>query len=417
MPVIVGEQVQRWSGRHASGVCVTGFLFSTSGVFLRFARSEQFGSALMLLCAVVSLVIANSEIGPEWLGLWQREAFGLSFEHWVNDGLMAVFFLLIGLELERAVIAGELSELRRASLPVVAAVGGMLVPALIHGGLNGGLPTARGFAIPMATDIAFALGAVAILRDRVPASLRVFIVAFAVIDDLGAIVVIALFYTRDISLVPLAGALALWTLMLGMRRWLRVRLLLPYLAGGILLWLLMLKSGVHATLAGVALAFVIPYSTDGQGDSPSHRLEHRLSGPVSFLILPLFALVNAAVPVEFGIHDLVGDANAGGIALGLLVGKPLGIVLFSRVAVSLNWSRLPQGVGWRHLLGAGLLGGIGFTMSIFIANLAFGSFSDQANQSKVAIFAASGLSAVAGCLWLRFGAKRPSIPPTSSAEA
>lgn len=372
-----------------------------STVFARFVRSEQSGSILLIGCAVLSLLLANSAVGPEWVGFWQRSVGGLTLELWVNDALMAIFFLLIGLELEREVVAGELSDPRKAALPVVAALGGMLVPAAIHYALNSGLPTVRGFGIPMATDIAFALGALALLRNRIPASLRMFIVAFAVIDDLGAILVIAIFYTAKLSVAHLVGAVAVWLVLFALRRWFEIRALAPYLIGGVVLWVLMLQSGVHATLAGVALAFAIPFRRKADQPSPSERLEHGLSRPVAYIVLPVFALANAGVILDAGSLETVFHPNGSGIIAGLALGKPLGILLFSAVAVFAGLSRLPQEVTWGHMLGAGLLGGIGFTMSIFIANLAFVGFADEINVSKLAILIGSTASAVLGYAWLR----------------
>jgi NhaA family Na+:H+ antiporter len=373
-----------------------------STVFARFARSEQSGSILLISCAVISLVLANSPFGPAWVSFWHRSFAGLTLELWVNDALMAVFFLLIGLELEREILAGELSDPRKAALPIVAAIGGMVMPAAIHYAFNNGLPTVRGFGVPMATDIAFALGALALLRGRIPTTLRMFIVAFAVIDDLGAILIIAIFYTAKVSFVYLAAAVALWCALFVLRRWFRVRSLTPYLIGGIALWVLMLQSGVHATLAGVALAFAIPFRGSGGELSPSERLEHSLSRPVAYFILPVFALANAGVILDATALQTVFHSNGAGIIAGLMLGKPIGIVLFSAVAVIAGFSRLPSQVTWAHMLGAGLLGGIGFTMSIFIANLAFTGSGSEINVSKLAILIGSTASAVMGYLWLRF---------------
>ena len=260
-----------------------------------FSRKNQ----SLIVCTVLSLVITNSPIGPEYLSFWQRNVGGLSLEHWINDALMAIFFLLIGLELERELYVGELSNFKNALLPIVAAIGGMVAPALIHFSINAGTPTQAGIGIPMATDIAFALGVLAMLGNRIPASLKVFVVAFAVIDDLGAIVVIAAFYTAQLSVWYLVGALAVWTLLFALNRLFRIMSLVPYLLGGALMWFLMLKSGIHATIAGVMLAFAIPFSAkDDDEESPSHKLEHLLHKPVAFIILPIFALANTGIAVE-----------------------------------------------------------------------------------------------------------------------
>jgi NhaA family Na+:H+ antiporter len=336
------------------------------------------------------------------LDFWRLKSGGMSLEHWVNDGFMAIFFLLIGLELERELYVGELSDIKNALLPIVAAVGGMLAPALIHFSLNGGTPTQAGFGIPMATDIAFALGVLAILGNRIPAPLKVFVVAFAVIDDLGAIAIIAAFYTARLSFWYLAGAVAVWTLLIALNRIFRVTSLIPYLLGGAIMWVLMLNSGVHATIAGVMLAFAIPFTArDDDEQSPSHRLEHFLHKPVAFIILPIFALANTGVVVGTDWMQEFASANSVGIAAGLVAGKPLGVTLLCFVAVASGVCRLPPDVRWSHMIGAGILGGIGFTMSIFIANLAFAGHPETINAAKMAILLASLRAGVAGFLWLR----------------
>ena len=373
-----------------------------SNTFNRFFDSEKSGGYLLIACTGVSLGLANSPVGPEYLNFWQLSFAGLSLNHWINDALMAVFFLLIGLELERELYVGELSNFRNALLPIIAAIGGMLAPALIHFSLNGGTPTQAGFGIPMATDIAFALGVLAMLGDRVPASLKVFVVAFAIIDDLGAIVIIAAFYTAQLSAWYLAGALAVWGLLIALNRLFRVMSLTPYLLGGALMWLLMLHSGIHATIAGVMLAFAIPFAAkDDDERSPSHRLEHFLHKPVAFLILPVFALANTGLVVGPDWMQDLASGNSVGIAAGLVAGKPLGITLFCFVAVAIGMCRLPPDLRWSHMIGAGILGGIGFTMSIFIANLAFAGSPETVNASKMAILLASVTAGAAGFLWLR----------------
>ncbi len=370
--------------------------------FKEFFESSKAGGIVLILCTIVSLSIANSTLGPAWLGFWHQYVAGLSIEHWVNDALMAIFFLLIGLELKRELVNGELSDLRNAMLPMLAAAGGIAVPALIHFGLNGGTPTQAGVGIPMATDIAFALGVLALLGNRVPASLKIFLTALAVMDDLGAIIVIALFYTAELSFLYLAGALAVFAGLLALNRVLRVMALLPYLLGGALMWFLMLKSGVHATIAGVLLAFTIPYSSrQDDAESPSHRLEHVLHKPVTFLILPVFALANTGIIIGAGWETELFSSNSLGIIAGLVAGKPVGIFLFSFAAVALGLCRLPLDLAWRHILGAGLLGGIGFTMSIFITNLAFVGAGDTINASKMAILVASLVAGIAGFTWLK----------------
>ncbi|MUI15548.1 Na+/H+ antiporter NhaA [Massilia dura] len=373
-----------------------------SDTFKAFASSSKAGGIVLILCTLASLAIANSPSGTAYLDFWHLHVAGLSIEHWVNDALMAIFFLLIGLELERELYNGELSDLRNALLPMLAAAGGIVVPALIHFGFNSGTPAQAGVGIPMATDIAFALGVLALLGNRVPASLKIFLTALAVMDDLGAIVIIALFYTAEVSFAYLLGALVVFGALLVMNRALRVMSMLPYLLGGALMWFLMLKSGVHATIAGVLLAFAIPYSArQDDAQSPSHRLEHALHTPVTFLILPIFALANTGIVIGAGWMSTLLDANSLGIILGLVVGKPVGIFLFTFAAVSVGLCRLPLDLAWRHVLGAGLLGGIGFTMSIFITNLAFEGEPEVINASKMAILAASLGAGICGFLWLK----------------
>ena len=373
-----------------------------SNTFNKFFDSEKSSGNLLIVCTVLSLVITNSPIGPDYLSFWQRNVGGLSLEHWINDALMAIFFLLIGLELERELYIGELSNFKNALLPIVAAIGGMVAPALIHFSLNAGTPTQAGIGIPMATDIAFALGVLAILGNRIPASLKVFVVAFAVIDDLGAIVIIAAFYTAQLSVWYLVGALAVWTLLIALNRLFRVMSLVPYLLGGALMWFLMLKSGVHATIAGVMLAFAIPFSAkDDDEESPSHKLEHFLHKPVAFIILPIFALANTGIVVGADWMHHLTSANSVGIAAGLIAGKPLGVTFLCFVAVASGICRLPSDLKWSHMIGAGILGGIGFTMSIFITNLAFSGNPETINASKMAILLASLAAGILGFLWLR----------------
>ncbi|WP_159695793.1 Na+/H+ antiporter NhaA [Massilia sp. 9I] len=392
--------------------------FSLSRSFKEFTASSKAGGIVLIACTLVSLALANSALGPSYLGFWHQYVAGLSIEHWINDALMAVFFLLIGLELERELYNGELSDLRNAMLPMLAAAGGIAVPALIHFAFNGGSATQAGVGIPMATDIAFALGVLALLGSRVPASLKIFLTALAVMDDLGAIVVIALFYTNDLAFLYLLGALAVFAALVAMNRLLHVMALLPYLIGGALMWFLMLKSGVHATIAGVLLAFAIPYSAkEDDVESPSHRLEHILHKPVTFLILPVFALANTGIVIGAGWAAELLSANSLGIILGLVIGKPVGIFLFSFAAVSLGLCRLPLDLAWRHIMGAGLLGGIGFTMSIFITNLAFSGAPDAINASKMAILLASLVAGIAGFTWLKLlGAPHASDPDRATVD-
>ena len=371
-----------------------------SNTFNRFFDSEKSSGILLIICTIIAIAMTNSPIGQDYLSLWQTDVAGLKLEHWVNDGLMAIFFLLIGLELEREIYIGELSHIKNALLPICAAVGGMLLPAFIHYLFNQETPTQNGIGIPMATDIAFALGVLAILGNRIPASLKVFVVAFAVIDDLGAIVIIAAFYTAKLSVAYLVSALAVWALLIVLNRVFRVMALLPYLIGGVLMWFLMLKSGIHATVAGIMLAFAIPFSAkDDDKKSPSYKLEHFLHTPVAFIILPIFALANTGITLGADWLSGLSSANSLGVILGLVLGKPLGVTLFCFLAVALGICRLPADLKWLHIVGAGILGGIGFTMSIFITNLAFVGSLDIINAAKMSILLASLLAGFVGYLW------------------
>ncbi len=377
-----------------------------SKTFVNFFESEKSSGMLLIMCTVLSLLLANSYVSKTYLSIWQTNVGGLTIEHWINDALMAIFFLLIGLELERELYNGELSDFKNALLPIFAAFGGIGLPALIHFFLNSGKPTQVGIGIPMATDIAFALGVLALLGNRIPASLKVFLTALAVMDDLGAIIIIAVFYTEKLSIIHLLGSIAVFALLVTMNRLFRVMSLIPYVAGGILMWILMLKSGVHATIAGVLLAFAIPFSAKQDDQkSPSHLLENFLHKPVAFIIMPVFALANTGIIVGSNWAQGLTTTNSLGIISGLVLGKPLGIILMSFVAVALGLSRLPSDLKWQHVLGAGLLGGIGFTMSIFIANLAFANNPEIINTSKLSILLASLTAGIIGYLWLRLFSK------------
>lgn len=366
--------------------------------FLAFFNSEKAGGLVLVVCTVLSLVAANSFLGIDYLGLWSYQVAGHTSQHWINDGLMAIFFLLIGLELEREIYAGELSDLRNTTLPVMAALGGMVVPACLYLVLNINTITQPGTGIPMATDIAFAIGILSLLGSRVPASLKVFLTALAVIDDLGAILVIAFFYTSSLVWSNLLIALGIFGLLLVFNR-LKIHTLIPYLIGGFLMWYFMLNSGIHATITGVLLAFAIPFGDGGEG-SPSYRLQHFLHKPVAFVILPLFALANTGILLSSSWIQNLGAPGSIGIFLGLILGKPLGIVLFALAGVALGFCTLPPDLKWKHVLGAGFLGGIGFTMSIFIALQAF----DQdilINNAKIAVLISSVVAGALGFFWLR----------------
>ena len=377
--------------------------FRLTKSFKEFVENERAGAYVLIVCTIISLIIANTAFGPSYIEFFRSYAGPLSVEHWINDGLMAIFFLLIGLELKREILVGELSDVKRALLPVFAAIGGIIVPASIHFALNAGTPTQAGVGIPMATDIAFAVGVLALLGNKVPASLKVFLVALAVIDDLGAIIVIAVFYTAELSTVYLLGALAMVGVLFALGRVFKIMSVVPYLIGGAIMWYLMLKSGVHATIAGVLLGFVIPFSHKSEDkESPSHKIEHFLHKPVAFVILPIFALANTCLVIAGNWASELLSSESLGIMLGLGVGKPVGIFLFSFAVVAIGFCRMPLDLNWKHIIGAGMLGGIGFTMSIFITNLAFPGQQELIDSSKMAIFIASLFSAIAGLVWLTF---------------
>lgn len=379
-------------------------LLRLTEAFKEFFESEKSSGLILIACTIVALIIANSSASQLYLSTLHLPLLGLSLEHWVNDGLMAVFFLFIGLELERELYNGELSDLRQAMLPIVAAIGGVVTPALIHLYFNYDLDTQSGIGIPMATDIAFALGVLSMLGSRVPVSLKVFVVAFAIADDLIAIIIIALFYSSSISIPYLMAAIAtLAVLTLFNRR--HVTSLIPYMIGGGILWFFMLKSGIHATLAGVLLAFTIPFSGKNDQHSPSHELEHLLVFPVSYIILPIFALVNTGVVINANWPIELLNPNSLGIIFGLVIGKPVGILLATILAIKTGITQLPDDLNMKHVFGAGLLGGIGFTMSIFICNLAFYGQADTINASKMAILVASLTAGIFGYAWLRFANK------------
>lgn len=367
-------------------------------LFNEFFNSEKAGGLVLVIATGLSLILANSFIKTEYISIWNTDIGGHSLVHWINDGLMAIFFLLIGLELEREIYKGELSSFKNASLPIFAAIGGMVVPALIFLGLNFGTETQSGIAIPMATDIAFAIGILSLLGNRVPVSLKIFLTAFAVIDDLGAIMIIAIFYSGSLSITNLLVAGGIYVLLIILNR-LKVRNLIPYLAGGILMWYFMLNSGVHATITGILLAFVIPFG-DGKAKSPSFILQHHLHKPVALFILPVFALANTCITIGAGWYNGLLESNSLGIMAGLLIGKPLGILLFSVAGVALGLCVLPSDLTWKNIAGVGFLGSIGFTMSIFITLLAFDNEA-LINSSKIAIILSSTIAGVIGLVFLK----------------
>lgn len=370
-----------------------------SDLFKEFFDNEKSSGLVLIGCTLISLILANSIFGEQYQHTWHSLFAGQSIEYWINDGLMTIFFLLIGLELEREIYQGELSNIKDALLPIFAALGGMLVPAGLYLLLNYGTVAHSGAGIPMATDIAFALGILSLLGNRVPLSLKIFLTALAVIDDLGAIMVIAIFYTKTILWTNLAIALAVMLFLFILNR-MKVKSLIPYLIGGVVMWYFMLHSGIHATVTGVLLAFVIPFG-NGSKTSTSYKLQHFLHKPVGFFILPLFALANTAIIISSDIGETLAQHYSLGIALGLIIGKPLGIFLFSFFAVSAGFCKLPTDMTWKTLIGVGFLGGIGFTMSIFITILAF---DDQTiiSNAKFVILLSSLVAGLCGFFFLKY---------------
>ena len=343
-------------------------------------------------------MLANSSISEEYLSIWHFSIANHPTEYWINDGLMAIFFLLIGLELEREVYIGELSKLKDAILPIFGALGGMLLPALVYLVFNFNSPTSSGFGIPMATDIAFAIGILSLLGNQVPLSIKIFLTALAVIDDLGAILMIAIFYTKTIYFTNLLLSLGIFGLLLIMNR-LKVKSLILYLIGGVFMWYFMLHSGVHATITGILLSFAIPFGDDGE-DSVSYKLQGWLHFPVAFVVIPLFALCNTAISIGKDWMQIISEPYSLGILFGLTIGKPLGIVSFIFIAIRLKLTQLPNDINWNQLIAVGFLGGIGFTMSIFITLLAFED-NQIINNSKFMILIASFISGAIGFAWLK----------------
>jgi len=416
-----------------------------------FLHQQASGGILLIIATVIALVWANSPFSESYHHLWHTYVkvdvggvgLNYSLHHWINDGLMVIFFFVVGLEIKRELLVGELSSVKKAALPIAAALGGMIFPALIYTVFNLGSESASGWGIPMATDIAFVVGILALLGNRVPLALKIFILALAIVDDLGAVLVIAIFYTSNISLTSLMIAGGLIVLLIAMNR-LGVRNLLVYTIVGVALWLAFLKSGVHATVAGVLLAFTIPVSSrintkkfkneterllkdfDNAGEhgedvltnserlsivdqienncekilTPLQRFEHGLHPWVSFFIMPVFALANAGVTIGSGLSSALTHPVSIGIILGLFVGKQIGIFGFSYLAVKLKLASEPEGVSWKKIYAASVLAGIGFTMSLFIANLAFNS-PELLNISKVGILAGSLLSGIVGFIILK----------------
>lgn len=371
-------------------------------LFNEFFESEKAGGLILVFATIVSLLLANSPFQSSYINFWHFDIGGHSITHWINDGLMTIFFLLIGLELEREIYQGELSDIRNAALPIFGALGGILVPAGLFMLLNFGTETQAGAGIPMATDIAFAIGILSLLGNRVPSSLKVFLTALAVIDDLGAILVIALFYTSTLIWTNLFIALGIFGVLLILNR-LKIKNLIPYLIGGFLMWYFMLNSGVHATITGVLLAFAIPFG-NGNEKSTSYVLQHFLHKPVAFFILPLFAVANTCIAIGDNWQSGLGQTNSLGIMIGLVLGKPIGIFIFSFLGAILGLCTLPADLKWKHIISVGFLGGIGFTMSIFVTLLAYDN-ELIINNSKIAILIASTIAGFLGFILLKLTLK------------
>lgn len=426
--------------------------------FEEFIHNQASSGLILIFCAIIALVVANSPLAKFYehlqhipfaiqLGSWELKK---SLHHWINDGLMAIFFFVVGLEIKREILVGELADIRKAVLPVTAAIGGMVVPALVYVAFNAG-GNIQGWGVPMATDIAFAVGLMVLLGGTVPRSLITFLVALAIVDDLGAVTVIALFYTENINLLSLAAAAGTVVVLIGFNL-AGIRNPIPYFLVAVLLWIAMLYSGVHATLAGVIGAFTVPArpkyharffsdhvrdlmdrfdksykpeetiisneqqrallqtleNATAKAESPLQRLEHQFHLPVAFLIIPIFALMNAGNPIELdGIGDTLAHPVTLGIIAGLVLGKLIGIAGFSWLVIKLGIARLPKDASMSQIVGVALFGGIGFTMSIFIADLAFVGSPELLVSAKTGILLASLIAGVSGFIWLRWVARPP----------
>lgn len=375
-----------------------------------FLHSKKSGGLLLVFATVISLILANSRWQTSYVDFWHVDLRGHTLVHWINDGLMTLFFLYIGLQLKRELYEGKLSTLKSASLPFFGALGGMIIPASFFMWLNFGTDTQAGAGIPIATDIAFAIGILSLLGKRVPTSLKIFLTALAIIDDLGAILIIAIFYTSSISFENLGISLGIFGFLLVLNQ-LKYRHLWPYLVGGVAMWYFMMNSGIHPTLTGVLLAFAITFG-DGEENSSSTILQNFLSKPVAFIILPLFAIANTCIAFNDSWLSGLTQIYSLGIMGGLVLGKPIGILLFSWISVRLRLCSLPQELKWNHIIGVGLLAGIGFTMSIFITLLAFDEIV-TVNNSKIAILLASVTAGTLGYLWLKNTLKAPLAQPLS----
>jgi len=384
-------------------------------VIQSFIESEASGGLVLMVSAALGMIVANSSLADGYEYILHVDMGGLSILHWINDGLMALFFLLVGLEIKREMLVGELDSWPRRALPLIAALGGMIAPAVIFMAINFGTPeTWRGWAVPTATDIAFALGVLSLFGSRIPNSLKVFLTSLAIIDDLGAILIIAIFYAKDVSMEAL-GLSALAALVLFGFNWFGVKRLVPYLAVGLLLWVAMLFSGVHATLAGVVLALTIPlgdvsggHDNHNHDGSPLYRLEDALGLVVAFIIVPLFGFANAGVSLQGVTFDMVVAPLSLGIMLGLFIGKQLGIMSFIVTAYRAGIVHLPAESTWRELYGVAILCGIGFTMSLFIGLLAFDDAENIAT-TKLAVLCGSVVSAIVGAAVLLWPKRRHEV--------
>ncbi|MCW3168221.1 Na+/H+ antiporter NhaA [Chryseobacterium sp. 09-1422] len=379
--------------------------------FKKFFESSQSSGILLIFCVAIALGIANSSLAENFQNFLDQEV-GVNLFHlkypvsiWINDGLMAIFFLLVGLEIKREVVEGELSSFRNASLPIFAAIGGMLVPAIIYTIFNLGTEYSNGWGIPMATDIAFSLAIISMLGKKVPNSIKIFLAALAIVDDLGAIFVIAIFYTEQIHWIFILLSLGV-SVLLFLLNYFKVTKIVFYLIPGIFLWYFLHHSGIHATIAGVVLAFSIPTNVSDVEISPLEKLEHQLHLPVSFFIMPIFALTNTNITFNSGMINGLFSGLGLGIVCGLVIGKLIGINLFSWIAIRFKISSLPQNSSWTQMLGVGLLAGIGFTMSIFIALLSFKEEIQIQDEAKFAILIASFIAAVSGYVILSLSSSK-----------
>lgn len=377
-------------------------------LFLDFLKNEKASGVILIMCTIFSITAMRLPFGASYQNFWNTDIFNHTLQHWINDGLMTLFFLMVGLEIERELIVGELSNLKAAMLPIFAAVGGMLVPAIIYLFITFGTPNAVGFGIPMATDIAFSLAVISLLGKRVPIGLKVFLAALAIIDDLGAIFVIGIFYTQQLNLFFMLLSILVIALLLVVR-YFKLNFLWLYLTLGFFLWYTLLNSGVHATLAGVILAFIIPFNKI-DGNNMSLRLQKGLHIPVSLFVIPLFVLCNTCIFInpELLNNGLIDSLLSFAVIIGLVIGKPLGIVLFSFIAVKFKFAVLPAQINYKLVLGAGMLAGIGFTMSIFVCNLAFKNI-EVINNLKIAILFSAVISSLIGVCYLRFVSNKTSF--------